>query len=168
MSNQSIEHKHQVQFIRWAKHQRVDLEKSPFHLPFAEKLETLFDYLYAVPNGGKRPQKQKMVRGKQVNYSPEAAKLKAEGVKAGVLDICITAPVAPHHGLYMELKRPEGRDTSAPSIPKTQKEFGEKMMRAGYQVAYCWGFDELVEAVTAYFQGDTATMSKYSIPKYKR
>ena len=48
-------------------------------------------WLYAIPNGGKR--------NLQV-----AIKLKAEGAKAGVPDLCLPTPRGPYHGLYLETK----------------------------------------------------------------
>lgn len=47
--------------------------------------------MYAVPNGGHR-------------HKTVAAKLKAEGVKSGVPDICLPVPRGRYHGLYIELK----------------------------------------------------------------
>lgn len=54
-------------------------------------LNPLWRLVYAIPNGGHR---SKAVAGK----------LKAEGVRKGILDLCL--PIARHgfHGLYMELK----------------------------------------------------------------
>ena len=51
--------------------------------------------MYHIPNGGSR--------GKV-----EAIRFKAEGVKAGVPDICLPVPRGTWHGLYIELKRREG------------------------------------------------------------
>ena len=48
--------------------------------------------LFAVPNGGYRPM-------------TTAAQLKAEGVKAGVPDVCLPVARGRFHGLWLELKR---------------------------------------------------------------
>ena len=51
--------------------------------------------LYHIPNEGKRS----LVAG---------AKLRAEGLKRGVPDICLPVPRGKWHGLYIELKRLRG------------------------------------------------------------
>lgn len=60
-------------------------------------------YMYHVPNGGKRDK-------------ATAAVLKRQGVKAGVPDIMLPAARAGYHGLYIELKAGENTTT------KKQKE----------------------------------------------
>lgn len=61
-------------------------------------------YMYHVPNGGKRDK-------------ATAAVLKRQGVKAGVPDIMLPAARAGYHGLYIELKAGENTTT------KKQKEW---------------------------------------------
>ena len=51
--------------------------------------------LYHVPNGGSR-------------HKAEAGRLRAEGVKAGVPDLCLPVARGQYHGLYIELKRQRG------------------------------------------------------------
>ena len=48
--------------------------------------------LYAIPNGGNR-------------NIVTATKLKAEGVKAGVPDLCLPVPRGGYHGMYLEMKK---------------------------------------------------------------
>ena len=55
--------------------------------------------LYHVPNGGSR-------------HKAEAGRLRAEGVKAGVPDLCLPVARGQYHGLYIELKRQRGGRTS--------------------------------------------------------
>ena len=52
--------------------------------------------LHAIPNGGHR-------------NKITAAKLKAEGVKPGVPDICLPVARGEYHGLYIELKTRKGK-----------------------------------------------------------
>jgi hypothetical protein len=73
------EHAEQKQLFRWA----------VLHEDRVPELQGLF----AVPNGGKR-------------HVIVAKKLKAEGVKAGVLDVWLPVSRAGYHGLVMEMKRP--------------------------------------------------------------
>lgn len=91
--------------------------------------------LFHIPNGGKR--------GKA-----EAARLKAEGVSAGVPDLCLPAPRGGYHGLYIELKRIKGGEVS-----KNQKEWLALLNRQGYFAAVCFGWQEAARAITKYLEG---------------
>lgn len=78
-------------------------------------------YMYHVPNGGKRDK-------------ATAAVLKRQGVKAGVPDIMLPAARAGYHGLYIELKAGENTTT------KKQKEWLEYLRQQGYYTAVCYGW----------------------------
>src|SRR5687768_14032002 len=85
------EHAHQVAVFIWcSKH----LKNFP-----------MLQWLYAIPNGGER--------NKAV-----AARLKAEGVKSGVSDLCLPYRAKGYGGLYIEMKKPGGKESTE------QKEFG--------------------------------------------
>lgn len=58
--------------------------------------------LYHIPNGGSR-------------HKAEAARLRAEGVRSGVPDLCLPVPRGGCHGLYIELKRLRGGRLSEPA-----------------------------------------------------
>ena len=94
------------------------------------------ELMYHVPNGGSR-------------NKIEAARLKAQGVKAGVPDICL--PVARNgcHGLYIELKRVGGAKPR-----ENQLEWLEKLMRQGYKVAVCYGAEAAIKEITDYLKGE--------------
>ena len=71
---------------------------------------------FAIPNGGRR--------------SPAvAAKLKAEGVTAGVPDVCCPVARGGYHGFWLELKRPGGATSPA------QASWLAQLAREGYKVA---------------------------------
>ena len=53
---------------------------------------------FAIPNGGLR-------------RKSEAARLKAEGVTAGVPDLCIPVARGDYHSLYIEMKHGKGKPT---------------------------------------------------------
>lgn len=91
--------------------------------------------LFHVPNGGKR-------------HPATAARLKAQGVKPGVPDICL--PVARHgyHGLFIEMKRRKGGQLS-----DHQKAWIEALREQGYMVAVCKGADEAIEVLSWYVRG---------------
>jgi hypothetical protein len=91
--------------------------------------------LYHVPNGGHR---NKIV----------AAKLKAEGVRGGVPDICLPVARNGYHGLYVELKRRKG----GKATPE-QMEWIAALGEQGYFAAVCYGFDEAREAIENYLTG---------------
>ena len=77
--------------------------------------------LYAVPNGGNR-------------NVITARKLKAEGVKPGVPDLCLPVPRDGYHGLYVEMKRQKGGTVSA-----DQKAWIKALQGQGYMAAVCKG-----------------------------
>jgi hypothetical protein len=88
-----------------------------------EDIYPVLKLLYAVPNGGDR------------NLSV-ARKLKAEGVLAGVADLCLPAARRGYHGLYIEMKSEEGVAT------KEQKEFLRGVSGEGYCSVIAQGVDE--------------------------
>lgn len=106
-----IEHQHQVALIQWA--HRVKLPESPDVEPGA----TIGEYLLAVPNGGYR-------------LPREAARLKAEGAKAGVSDLLLPLRRNGCFALWLELKAPGKRPT------KEQTAWINRMRRAGYQAEW--------------------------------
>ena len=90
--------------------------------------------LYASANGGKRD-------------IVTAVKLKAEGVRAGVPDICLPAARASYHGLYIELKVGNNKPT------EMQKWWIARLREQGFAVALCYGAAEAIDAITAYLNG---------------
>ena len=88
--------------------------------------------LHAIPNGGFR-------------ILQTAVKLKRQGVKKGVPDICL--PVAAHgyHGLYIELKRRVGGRLSV-----EQKSWLNALNAQGYKAEVCKGFDEAANIIKDY------------------
>lgn len=83
------------------------------------------------PNGGTR-------------HRIEAAKFKAQGVKAGVPDIMIMETTVFCGGLCVELKAGKGQ------VRKEQKEWLEKLHDRGYLVAVCYTFDAFKTIVDNY------------------
>lgn len=53
------------------------------------------ELMYHIPNGGTRSKS-------------EAGRFRAEGVKAGVPDICLPVARGGYHGMYIEMKRRKG------------------------------------------------------------
>jgi len=102
-----LERPHQVALIKWVRK--------------VEDLYPVLKLLYAVPNGGDRDLRV-------------ARKLKAEGVMAGVADLCLPAARRGYHGLYLELKSEDGVAT------KEQKAFLRGVLEEGLLRSYRpWG-----------------------------
>lgn len=91
--------------------------------------------LHHIPNGGTRSKS-------------EAGRFRAEGVKAGVPDICLPVARGGYHGLYIEMKRRKGGRLSA-----DQAEWIEALMREGYVAAVCRGWQEAQALIERYLQG---------------
>lgn len=106
-----IEHQHQAALIQWANRVR---------LPDAADVEpnaTIGAYLLAIPLGGYR-------------LPREAARLKAEGAKAGVSDLLLPLRRDGFFALWLELKAPGKRPT------KDQDAWLRRMRLAGYRAEW--------------------------------
>ncbi len=112
-----LERRHQVALIKWV---RTVKDAYP-----------VLDLLYAVPNGGYR-------------NIYVARKLKAEGVRAGVADLCLPAAHRGYHGLYLEMKSEEGVAT------KEQKAFLRGVLEEGYCAVIAEGVDEARATISWY------------------
>lgn len=91
--------------------------------------------LFHIPNGGRRD-------------AATAGKLKAEGVKAGVPDICLPCAVMPYHGLFIEMKVGNNKATAV------QQEWLHKLSAEGYKVAVCYGWQDAAAVIMKYLRGD--------------
>lgn len=97
-------------------------------------------WLHAIPNGGTRGgnARQRAVNG---------ARMKSEGVRAGIPDIYLPYPSNGFHGLYIELKKIGGKPS------KEQREFAEYCVAVGYRFAFCEGYLEAVGVILEYLEG---------------
>ena len=94
--------------------------------------------LYHVPNGGSRNQL-------------EAQNLKAQGVKAGVPDLCLPVPHGSFHGLYIEMKYGKNKTT------EKQDWWLEQLAAQGYDTAVCYGADEAMDKIAGYLEIEKET-----------
>ena len=88
-------------------------------------------YMYHVPNGGKRDK-------------ATAAVLKRQGVKAGVPDIMLPAARAGYHGLYIELKAGSNTTTA------NQKSWLKFLRQQGHYTAICYSWQLAAELIERY------------------
>ena len=116
------EHQEQAALFEWA--------------AFQECVWPELRLLHAIPNGGKRDK-------------VTAARLKAEGVKPGVPDVCLPVPRGDKHGLYIEMKRRRGGSVSA-----DQLKWLENLMRQGYECQVCRGCEEARITIMEYLRRD--------------
>lgn len=129
--NRSLEHDEQVTLINWA-------DSMPLHGAPADSIGA---YLYAIPNGAR------VAMG-------TAKKLKAEGLRAGVPDLCLALPSADYHGLYIELKKQrqhyDGMAAAARAVSPDQRVWHSRLERCGYRVEVCYGWEEARDVILDY------------------
>lgn len=87
--------------------------------------------LYAVPNGSAR-------------HKAVAGKLRAEGVRSGVPDLCLPVARGGCHGLYIELKTATGR------VQASQRDWMARLEAQGYRAVVCRGWREAWAELTDY------------------
>jgi hypothetical protein len=90
--------------------------------------------LHHIPNDGHR------------NIST-AARLKAEGVRAGVPDLCLPVARGGFYGLYIELKAKGGR------VQGNQRAWLQQLTAQGYKAVVAFGFDEARAVIEDYLKG---------------
>ena len=117
---QPSEHQEQVAVIHWWRtaHKNYGLPE------FA---------LFAVPNGGSRD-------------IITASRLKAEGVRAGVLDLVLAVPRGIYHGAFIEMKAGYNKPSDK------QQEFIEFLRAGGYQASVHWSADSAIAQIKEYLQ----------------
>lgn len=110
------EHRIQTACVRW----------------FRLKYPHLSPRLFAVPNGGRRD-------------GVTGARLKAEGVLAGVADLILLVPNAGYHALLIEMKTPKGRQS------ESQKAWQQEVCAEGeYKYVVCRSLDDFIREVDVY------------------
>lgn len=127
------EHQLQSLVIQWARAQ--------------SGLYPALGWLHAVPNGAKLPFRKNPKTGKR--YSPEAIKLKAEGLTPGISDLCLPWAARGYFGAWFELKR-EGHLSE---VRPGQVEFMAWCNFAGYLAQAFDNFDDITGALLDYVTG---------------
>ncbi len=90
---------------------------------------------FAIPNGGDR-------------HVVVGAKMKAEGVRAGVPDLMLAVPRGGYHGLFIELKRQRGGRVS-----NTQQTIMDGLRAHGYRCEVCKGWIAARAVIEDYLGG---------------
>ncbi len=103
-------------------------------------------WLHHIPNGGSRGDTAR-------SAAIHGGQLKAEGVKAGVLDICWNLKRAQYSGLYIEMKRPSLKSAKNPQAgcSDEQLKFGEFVTSQGYYAVTCYTWLEAAEILEWYY-----------------
>ena len=94
------------------------------------------DLIFHVPNGGHR-------------VKAVAAKLKAQGVKAGIPDLVLPMARGGFFGLYIEFKATPPNDAA---ISSSQHERIRKLNDQGYLAVVCRGHFDTMEQIRAYLR----------------
>ena len=110
-------------------HQMALFQQANFHLDKYPELK----WMHAIPNGGGRTPSQ-------------AAALKAEGVKPGISDVCLPVARTIYHGLYIEMKKPGGKES------KEQVEFGAFLTSQGYFYRCCDHWEKAWDTIVMYME----------------
>lgn len=88
--------------------------------------------LFSIPNGGRRD-------------TISGAKLKAEGVLAGVADLVLLKSNRFYGALLIEMKTKKGTQSDE------QKDWENKITQDGYKYVVCRSLDDFIREVTKYF-----------------
>lgn len=115
-----LEHRIQVACVNWFRYAHHDMYGS----------------LFAIGNGGKRD-------------AVTGAKLKAEGVLAGVADLILLERNGKHNALAIEMKTPKGSQSPA------QKEWQAYIETRGVKYVICRSLDEFIEEIESYIKQQT-------------
>lgn len=91
------------------------------------------DLMYHIPNEGKR-----------TYYT--GGKMKKEGLKKGVSDICLPVPSGKYSGLYIEMKYGRNKPT------KEQENFLKRINKLGYASCVCYTGKEAIDKIKLYYE----------------
>lgn len=93
--------------------------------------------LFSIPNAGKRSWRT-------------ANMMRTEGLRSGVPDLCLPVPRGKYHGLFIELKRSDGRPRD---VTAAQLDWLFALQNQGYRVQVCYGSGQAIELLTEYLDG---------------
>lgn len=126
MRRYNLEHDAQAAVFQWAK--------------LAESRFPELQLLMAIPNGGHR-------------HIAVAKKMRDEGVKAGVPDMCLPVARGGYHGLFIEMKSADSRprrEGSKGPLSEEQRRWLQALNDQGYRASVCFGSREAIDLLTQY------------------
>ena len=115
---------------------REGLEQAALMAELCLRMPEVADLIYHVPNGGHR-------------VKAVAAKLKAQGVKAGIPHLVLPMARGGYYGLYIEFKATPPNDAA---VSESQHERIRKLNAQGYLAVVCRGNFDTVEQLRAYLR----------------
>lgn len=126
------EEAHQTALFCWARHPAT----------ISEWWE--LEWLHHIPNGG--------YRGDKRSASITGAKLKQQGVKAGVADVLLPVNRAGCSGLYIEMKKPSLKSAKNPfaGCSEDQLDFKDFVEANKYIWRVCYSYEEAKAELLAY------------------
>lgn len=135
LAKSGSEHAEQVALFQWA---ALEVKNYP-----------QLKWLFAIPNGFFASSGQKN-------------KMKAEGLRDGVPDICLPWPKRDHNaefdnqyfycGLWLEMKREIYRNRANGGCSEEQLAWHEYLKNVGYQVHVCYGWEDAKNAILEYLK----------------
>ena len=114
------EHQEQVAVIEW----------------FDTQYSALRGRLYAIPNGAR-------------TSIGTAVKLRREGLRKGVPDLCLPYRTLKYSGLYIEMKDLKGK------VSIEQTDWLSYLASQGFRTAVCFGFDEAAKEIKGFLAQET-------------
>ena len=129
----------------------ISHEEDDIQADFFEKVKIFFPtipdkLLFAVPNGGKREVKTIQTKKGSVTFSPEAVRLKKQGVKPGVSDVILLIPKKGFASLCMEFKTDKGKQSDE------QKEFQKQAEMCGSKYVIVRSVGMAIETIKEYLK----------------
>lgn len=126
------------------------LDKTHWEIPgYVGEPVPEIEFYHSIPNGGNRGDNA-------TSRAVQGGKLKAEGVKAGVLDTFWPIARGGFHGLYVEMKKPSLKKSKNQlnGLSDAQLKFGEFVTNQGYQAIACYTWLEAADALKQYYELD--------------
>ncbi|SEI17133.1 VRR-NUC domain-containing protein [Pseudomonas asplenii] len=113
---------------------REGLEQAALMQELELTLPVVFELIYHVPNGGHR-------------HKATAARLKGQGVKAGIPDLVLPMARGGYFGLYIEFKATPPNDAE---VSASQHARIRMLNEQGYLAIVCRGHFDAMEQIRAY------------------
>lgn len=125
------------------RHDESELQQACYRW-FSLQYREYYGLLFAVPNGAKVSQSQARI-------------LRSEGLTSGVADMILLVPRHGYHGLMIEFKTANGKQSD------TQKRFQDAVEKQGYLytiVRSCTAFMDLINAYIGPVESDADIMKR--------